>query len=125
MSKFYFLLWLKWAVRLSVCSVVLACGLSFLITLFIYISQGMPSLNGKIYVALFSVFKFWFAISWSFTLLIALFRSLKFIFNIPHANYQLKLMACGDSDEFIEVVGYGDLVRVWRKWFMLLSCGIW
>ena len=120
MSRFYFLLWLNWAVRLSICSVVLACGFSFLITLFLYLNQGMPTLNADIYTALFSLFKFWFAISWSFTLLIALFRSLKFIFNTPHANYQLKLMACGDDEEFIEMVGYGDLVRVWRKWFMLL-----
>ncbi len=120
MSRFYFLLWLNWAVRVSVCSVVLACGFSFLITLFIYFNQGMPPLSSEIYKALFDVFRFWFVVCWSFTLLVALFRSLKFIFNTPHAKYALKLMACAKSDKFIEIIGYGNLIKVWRKWFMLL-----
>ena len=119
MLRFYLLLWLGWAVRLSICSVVLACGFSALITLFLYINQGMPSLGTEVNQALFSLFKFWFVISWSFTLLIALFRSLKFVFNKPHANYKLKLLACGSLD-VIEEIGYGDLIKVWRKWFMLL-----
>lgn len=119
MSRFYFLLWLHWVIRLTLCSVLLACGISFIVTIFIYFSQGMPPLDGEIFIALFKIFKFWFQIFWSLTLLIALFRSLKYIFNTPHAGYELKLMAC-EKDEVLEDIGYGDLVKVWRKWFMLL-----
>ncbi|MFA7501052.1 MAG: hypothetical protein WCY85_08630, partial [Sulfurimonas sp.] len=32
---------------------------------------------------------------------------------------ELKLLTCEGSD-VIEVIGYGDLVKVWRKWLMLL-----
>ncbi len=38
----------------------------------------------------------------------------------------MKLLACGTpqsgygSYDIIENIGYGDLVKIWRKWFMLL-----
>ncbi|MEA3330889.1 MAG: hypothetical protein U9Q29_04265 [Campylobacterota bacterium] len=119
MSRFYLLLWLHWVVRLTLCSVLLASATSCVVTIFIYFSQGMPPLGGEILTALFDIFKFWFQIFWSLALLVALFRTLKYIFNTPHAGYELKLMACGSS-EVLQNIGYGDLVKVWRKWFMLL-----
>ncbi|OIP56807.1 MAG: hypothetical protein AUK54_01370 [Helicobacteraceae bacterium CG2_30_36_10] len=119
MSKFYLLLWLSWALRVTVCSLVLACGFSFLITLFLYFNQGMPTPNEEVVTALFDLFKFWFALLWNFTFLVALFRSLKYIFNNPHAGYELKLLNC-KRDEVLQEIGYGDLIKVWRKWFMLL-----
>lgn len=69
--------------------------------------------------ALFELFKFWFPLAWSLTLLIALFRSLKYIFNICISGHKLQLLAC-DNNETIDNIGYGDLVKVWRKWFMLM-----
>ncbi len=119
MSRFYLLLWLSWALRVTVCSVVLACGFSFLITLILYFNQGMPNLSEEVLTALFDLFKFWFPLLWSFTLLVALFRSLKYIFNNPHAGYELKLLNC-KRDNVLEEIGYGDLIKVWRRWFMLI-----
>ena len=79
----------------------------------------MPALNSEVFEALLNIFKFWFPIVWSLTLLLALFRSLKYIFNICFAGYELKLYSC-DGKDILENIGYGDLVKVWRKWFMLI-----
>ncbi len=123
MSKFYFLLWLKWAIRLIICSTLLAIFLTSLITLYFYILQNMPNLTTDVRLALQNIFEFWFKIIWNLTLLIALFRGLKYIFNDCINGYELKLLECKDETtkekEIIEVVGYGDLPKVWRKWFML------
>ena len=119
MSKFYLVLWLKWVFRVTLCSIVLACGFSFLITTYMYINQGMPQLSSEVQQALWTVFKFWFPLTWSLTLLIALFRSLKYVFNSCCSGYELKLLAC-DSSDVIEEIGYGDLVKVWRRWFMII-----
>lgn len=119
MSRFYLFLWLRWAVRLTLCSILLAALFSFLVTLFIYVLRGLPELAPEITDALFDIFTFWFPIFWSFTILIALFRGLKYIFNNCINGFELKLLTC-ESDEIIETIGYGDLVKVWRKWLMLL-----
>jgi len=125
MRNFYFILWLKWAVRLTICSVVLAVFFAFIVTAYLYISQGMPSLNMEVSEALFKIFKFWFPFFWSLSLLLALFRSLKYIFNSCINGYEFKLLTCSSvldkntDDEFIQTIGYGDLVKVWRRWFML------
>ncbi|MCF6310439.1 MAG: hypothetical protein L3J19_08245 [Sulfurimonas sp.] len=125
MGRFYFVLWLRWATRLTLCSVILALFGTLIITLYLYISQGMPNFNSEISEALFNIFKFWFPILWSLTLLLALFRSLKYIFNSCINGYEFKLLTCESAkdknkeDETIEIIGYGDLVMVWRRWFML------
>jgi len=97
----------------------MACGISFLITAYLYISQGMPSFSLEIVTALSELFKFWFPITWSLTLLIALFRSLKYVFNVCFDGYKFQLLACGNN-EVLDEIGYGDLVKVWRKYFMLI-----
>lgn len=119
MSRFYLLLWLRWVIRVALGSVLFASVLAAFITFFLYISQGMPPLNAEVASALFAIAKFWFPLSWSFALLLTLFRSLKYLFNSCTAGYTLKLQEC-QTQEFIAVIGYGDLVKVWRKWFMLL-----
>ena len=124
MHKFYFFLWLRWALRLSVCSIVSASFLAVVITLFIYVSQGAVELNQDVFNALLAIFVFWFPLAWSLSLLFALFRSLKYIFNRCINGYELKLLTCTSknekSSEVLELIGYGDLVKVWRKWLMLL-----
>lgn len=122
MTRFYFTLWSRWLLRLTLCSVLLASALALLITGFIYFKQGMAELNRDVYSALYDIFKFWFAIVWNFTLLLALFRSLKYIFNECYSGYQLILRSCPNEgkSEIIPVVGYGDLMQVWRKWLMLI-----
>lgn len=119
MSKFYFLLWLNWAFKVTINSVLMAGLFSLLITFVLYMKQGSISLSPEVIEALWKVFIFWFPLTWSLTLLLTLFRSLKYIFNKCYSGYQLQLFECNQT-EIIEVVGYGDLVKVWRRWFMLL-----
>nr|WP_321266276.1 hypothetical protein [uncultured Sulfurimonas sp.] len=119
MSKFYLLLWLRWSLRLTLCSTVLASIISSLITSYSYFIQGMTQLNPQSIDALKDIFLFWFGIVWSFTLLLALFRSLKYIFNVCASGYMLKLYSC-DGKNILQNIAYGDLVKVWRKWFMLI-----
>lgn len=119
MYKFYLLLWLKWAARVTLCSLFFASLFSGFITFFIYAYQGLPTLSQEVTNALFEIAKFWFPIAWSLSILLALFRSIKYIFNSPIAGYELKLYACGEKKILLHV-GYGDLVKVWRKWFMLI-----
>jgi len=56
------------------------------------------------------------------TLLLALFSTLKSVFNNCHNGFKLELLHCPKENEkeAIEFIGYGDLVKVWRKWLMLL-----
>lgn len=119
MGNFYFFIWLRWSLRVSLCSVVLASIFSLSITAYIYINQGTPLLNQEILEALFKIFKFWFPLALSISLLIALFRSIKYIFNVCIAGYELKLLECS-TKESLEAIGYGDLIKVWRKWFMII-----
>ncbi len=126
MARFYLFLWLGWAVRVTLCTLVLASILSSLITTLIYFNYGAASINSEVGTALFDIFKFWFPIAWSISLLIALFRSLKYIFNSCIHGYALKLLECQSKQakqkeaEILDNIGYGDLVKVWRKWFMVI-----
>lgn len=119
MSKFYITLWLRWAIRLTVCSLLFAAFFSFFTTFFIYFLRGMPELSTEVSFALFEILKFWFPVFWSFGILFGLFRGLKYIFNSCINGFELKLITC-DGSQTIEVIGYGDLIKVWRKWLMLL-----
>ncbi|MEA2098788.1 MAG: hypothetical protein U9P72_01515 [Campylobacterota bacterium] len=78
----------------------------------------MTTFNNEVFNALIDVFIFWFPIAWSFTILLALFRALKYIFNSCYDGYRLNLLTC--KKESIDIIGYGDLVKVWRRYFMLL-----
>jgi len=124
MQKFYLELWLFWALRVILCSLFLAAILASLITIAIYVKQGMPNFNKEIAAALVDVFRFWFFIALNLAVLVALFRSVKYLFNCCHAGHMLRLKRCvkeEDKEEgYLEFIGYGDLVKVWRKWFMLL-----
>jgi len=108
--------------RITLCSLALATVFSALVTAFIYINQGMQTLNKDVYLALFEIFKFWLRVLWNITILIALFRSLKYIFNTCYDGYKLVLYTCfkKSNSEIIESVSYSDLLKVWRKWLMLL-----
>lgn len=120
MNKFYILLWLRWSIRVTLCSIGMASVLAIFFTLFIYLNQeSIVAIDAVVLSALFDIFWFWFVLLWSGTLLLALFRSIKYIFNICISGYIIKLLECSTQNT-IEVIGYGDLVKVWRKWFMLL-----
>lgn len=119
MSRFWFKLWLSWVVRFTVESVLLASIFSLIITAVIYVLKGMIAIDRDVLKALFDLFKFWFVILWSLTLLISLFRAIKHLFNHCHNGYVLKLLTC-KGDEVIERVGYGDISKVFRKWMMTM-----
>ncbi|SFV56771.1 hypothetical protein MNB_SM-6-1097 [hydrothermal vent metagenome] len=118
-------MWLAWALRVVLCSLGLAVFFALVITAVLYLKQGMPSLNAEVQAALLELFSFWFFLSLNIAVLVALFRSVKYLFNRSYAGYMLRFKRClhkedEHSREYIDPVGYGDLVKVWRKWFMLL-----
>lgn len=122
MSKFYFLIWLRWALFVSFTSIFFSSVLSSVVSLYIYVKQGVHPLNTEVINALYEIFMFWFVLFWSLTLLLSLFLALKYIFNICYSGYKIELLSCLEDgkQELIMFIGYGDLVKVWRKWFMLL-----
>ena len=122
MSRFYLILWGKWAFRLTLSTFFFASLLTLLITGLVYIQQGLTPLSHEVYRALLDIALFWFAVVWNIALLLSLFRGMKHIFNSCNGGYVLELFSCENEgkSELIEVVGLGDLVKVWRKWFMLL-----
>ncbi|WP_457749734.1 hypothetical protein [Sulfurimonas sp.] len=89
-------------------------------------NQGLKPLDHEIQMALLAIFKFWFVLSWNFALLMILFRSLKYVFNTCIGGYEFHLLTCPQEDKKDETrqritnIAYGDLLKVWRKWFMLL-----
>jgi len=125
-NRFYFFIWLQWAVKLTLYTFVLTFFIALFITAAIYINQGLQPLNNEVKMALLAIFKFWFILSWNFALLIILFRSLKYIFNRCLQGYEFNLLTCpkeekkDETREIIHDIGYGDLLKVWRKWLMLL-----
>ena len=116
MTRFYLHLWWKWALRITLCSFSIATFFALGVTLFLYFYHGMQVLNVEVLDALQNIFLFWFMILWNGAFLLALFRSLKYIFNTCHGQYTLEIYSC--TREKILEVGYGDLVKLWRKWMM-------
>ena len=119
MRNFYFRLWLRWAFQVTVESFAFGAVMAGFIVFVIYLKKDMPSIDTEVSKALLQLFWFWFALSWSVALLLSLFHSLKSLFNHCVNGHKLQLLTC-DKQEEIEPVSYGDLIRVWRRWLMLL-----
>jgi hypothetical protein len=119
MLGFYSFIWFRWAMRVLLESSVFAVVFSLLITCIIYFQKGFPHVDTTVYEALEDIFLFWVAIVWNVSLLLALFRSLKYIFNFCKNGYMYRLLDC-KTQEYIDPVGYGDLVPIWRRWFLSL-----
>jgi len=125
-NRFYFFVWFQWAIKLTVYTCILAFFIAGTITIGLYINQGMKPFSSELNLALLTIFKFWFVLAWNFALLIILFRSLKYIFNKCIGGYKFQLLTCPNEEnknatrEVISNIGYGDLIKVWRKWFMLI-----
>lgn len=119
MSKFYFFVWFYWAVRVFLSTLILACGFDVLITLGTYLYLDLPELNTQTNNALVKLLRFWFPITLSISFLIALFYSLKSVFNRCTEGYKFVLLTCLDA-QVIENVSYKDLIKVFRKWLMLI-----
>lgn len=119
MHKFYLLLWLNWLIGVALLTLASGFVLALVITFGFYLFSSAASFSQDVIQALGEIFRVTFFVSLNLTLLLALFIRLKFLFNRCFGGYKLQLMACNLSDT-IEVIGYGDMVRVWRKWFMLM-----
>lgn len=125
MRKFWFLLWLDWAIFITISSLLFATVIDSILTLSIYILKDMPILDTQSLNALGTIWKFWFAILWSATLLLSIFLSMKRFFNKCYDGYKLQLLTCAVRDEeVIDIVLLGDIVKVWRKWLMVLIWGV-
>jgi hypothetical protein len=123
MNRFYLYLWFFWLVRVFFLTLFLAAFLAALITFFLYIKGGMAVVDDAVMQALFAIWYFWFGIFTNLTLLFALFWSVKHLFNNCYANYMLKLKQCEafkQENVYKENILYRDLIKVWRKWLMLL-----
>jgi len=122
MRNFYLFLWFFWLIRVVLCTIFSGFVFAALITLYSYAKQGFIPLDSEVIEALFKIWKFWFLILLNITLLFALFRSVKYLFNRCYKGYIVRLKKCFKEKEspYIEPVGYGDLLKVWRKWFFSL-----
>lgn len=109
MSKFYLLLWLRWLVRVVLYSLLLGVLLTILVTLGVYIRQGMPPLQGDVVDAVSKIFTFWFALLYNLSLLVVLLREIGYIFGVCHNGFMLEMGSCADAKN-----------RLRRRWLMVL-----
>jgi len=123
MRKFWFWLWFRWALWVSIFTFVSAGVSDLLLTVVIYLLKGAPDLDSVMIDALFDIWKFWFVIILSVTLLLGIFLSMKRIFNVCYEHHKLQLLTCKDA-QVIDIVLLGDTLKVWRRWLMILIWGI-
>jgi hypothetical protein len=121
MVRFYLFLWLSWLLRVILCTVVSASIMAIVVSAIIALKQGGFTFESHKVTAVGTIFLFWFRIFINLALLFALFRSVKYLFNRCYSGYKFVLKSCVREDgDYLKVVGYGDLIKVWRAWFMLL-----
>lgn len=122
MFKFYLYLWFFWVLRMFLVSITLSAFLSFFITSYFYLTEGLPALESEILTALFKIFTFWFLLLLNLTILIALFINTKYLFNNCINRLCLRLQGCKKEDEgvFLQSMSAWDLVKVWRKLLLLI-----
>jgi len=120
MAKFYIYLWFFWVIRMLVVSTLLAGTLSFFITFYFYAREGLPAFESEILTAILNIFTFWFLLLLNFALPLALFINTKYLFNNCINAISLRVVSCAKEEEFLERIGYGDLIKIWRKWLLLI-----
>ena len=122
MTKFFLFLWLYWVSYVVFWSVLLSSMAATFLSIYIYVSNGMPTLSSDVLNALLEFGFFWFFILLNLMILVVIFRSVKHLFHRCYDGYTLKLLSCPKEgvQKPLEVIGYGDLLKVWRKFFMHL-----
>ena len=121
MGGFFLKLWLRWSLGVVFFSIFFASIISSTITFYLYLINSVDTINKEILSALTDIAIFWFPISFSFSISITLFLSIKYLFNRCYNNYRFELLECS-TKESIEDISYKDLIKVWRKY---LSTIIW
>jgi len=123
MRSFYLQLWFFWMLRLIATTLLVAVVIAAGITAVIYIRQGSLALEKSVVDALVAIWQFWFMIALNFSLLFALFRGVKYLFNRCYGGYSWRLKSCSHGAEgaaYIDPIGYGDLIKVWRRWLLYI-----
>jgi len=119
MGKFSLFLWLFWVKNITLKSFLYGAVFAFVLTIFFYIFYGMPSLSEDILHALYEVFSWSFAFTWSISFLLFLFREFLSVFERCIVGYKLQVLDCQTKEPLV-AIGYGDIVKIWRRWFFVL-----
>jgi len=119
MRRFWFGLWTYWIGWSTLWSLLSAALLAGVITAVLYVLKGSPAIEGEVFGALRDIARFWFAIIWSLTLLIALFLVVKRLFYRCIDHKELALEACSGRED-LEQAGMRDVIKIWRKWLMAI-----
>lgn len=122
MKRALFFIWLRWALWITLFSVITAALLSLAVTFYMYFAKGAIPLDSEVINALVEIGLFWFAIFWSVTLPLSTFFGMKQLFKVCHNGRNLQLFSC--VKEPIDDIGYEDLTKVWRKWLFLIIWGV-
>ncbi len=122
MRQALFRLWLRWAVWVTLFSVISAALLALSVTLSLYLYKGAVSLERDVFDALGAIARFWFGVCWSLTLPLGTFLGMKQLFSHCSVGYRLQLFTC--NLEPLETVQYHDLMKAWRKWLFLTIWGV-
>ncbi len=122
MKRAFFLIWLRWAVWVTLFSISGAMLIAFGMTLVLYLVKGAVPLEGEVLDALGSIARFWFGVSWSITLPLGTFLGMKQLFARCYSGYRLQLFTC--NLERVEKVHYNHLVKAWRKWLFFTVWGV-
>lgn len=91
--------------------------LALLITGGIYLGKGAVPLNAEVWLALRDLFWFWFALSWSISLLIGLLLVVKRLFYRCIDHKRLVFVLCPSQEE-IRDLRVEDTIKLWRKWLI-------
>lgn len=122
MGRALLVIWLRWAVWVTLFSLGTALVVSLGITLTLYLLKGAVALDDSIVKALREIALFWFGVSWSVTLPLGTFLGMKQLFVSCRYGYRLQLLTC--HGEHMETVHYNALVKAWRKWLFLTVWGV-
>ena len=119
MTRFWAGLWLYWALWVSLISVLLGAAAAVSVTLMLYFLKGAVSLDSEVLGALLDIGAFWFAVTWSLALPLALLLVVKRLFYRCIDHWKLILLSC-DGKEQISDVGVADTLKLWRKWLFVI-----
>ncbi|RUM62586.1 MAG: hypothetical protein DSZ03_06435 [Sulfurimonas sp.] len=117
-----FLIWLRWAVWVTLFSLLSAVLLAVGVTLFFYLAKGAVALQEETVYALKDIGMFWFGVFWSLMLPIGMFLGMKQLFVRGSDGYKLQQYTCDKKP--MESVSYNDLLKPWRKWLFLMVWGV-
>lgn len=119
MRKFWLLLWLRWAVYVTLASTLVALILAIVVTSIIFVMKSNFVFDRLTFEALGTIIMFWMPIMWSISFVMTLLWSLKKLFNVCISGYELQLYDC-DGKTTLSEIAIANLRKLWRKWLFAL-----